>query len=333
MKPMKKWKKIVLWSLAALVALVAGLVFTLVLMLRHNAGFRQNILGKVESSVQESTGARLEVGDFSLRLSNLTLDLYNIVVRGKEADPARPLLAADHLQVGLTIDSLLRRKWHVRDIVLDHPVVRLEVNQAGENNLPTPRKKSTGNSSTNVFDLAIRQLKLDRGEVYYNDRKSPLEAELRDFNLNAGYDPGQSKYSGQLGYNQGRIIYGSYAPVEHNLHATFGVTPQTFTLARLELGVGESRVTMNATVNNYNSPNRQAEGSYEAVLATGEFRRILKNPEIPGGTVRLTGQLNYQGDPNRPLLETVSVAGNVSSGGLAVKTSSIETEVRDLYAR
>ena len=333
MKPMKKWKKIALWSVAALAALVAGLVFTLVLMLQHNAGFRRNILSKAESSVRESTGARLEVGDFSLRLSNLTLDLYNVVVRGKEADPNRPLLAAEHLQVGLTIDSLLRRKWHVREIVLDHPVVRLEVNKAGENNLPTPQKKSVSSGNTSIFDLAIHELKLDRGEIYYNDRKTPLNAELRDFHLNAGYDSGQSQYSGELGYNQGRIVYGSYAPVEHNLHATFGVTPQTFTLAKLELAAGESRVTMNATVNHYDSPNRQAEGNYEAVLATAEFRRILKNPQIPGGTVRLTGQVNYQGDPNRPMMETVSVAGNVSSGGLAVKTPGLETEVRDLYAR
>src|SRR6476660_7709465 len=33
------------------------------------------------------------------------------------------------------------------------------------------------------------------------------------------------------------------------------------------------------------------------------------------------------------MLETVSVAGNVSSPGLNVKTPSLQTEIRDLYAR
>jgi len=46
-------------------------------VLDHNEGFRRSILAKVEDSVRESTGARLEVRDFNLRLSNLSMDLYN----------------------------------------------------------------------------------------------------------------------------------------------------------------------------------------------------------------------------------------------------------------
>jgi len=328
----KRWKKIVLWSLAAIIVLLVGTVVTLVFLLDHNEGFRQKILAKVENSVRESTGARLEVRDFNLRLSNLSLDLYNVVVHGTEPDPSQPLMAVDHLQVGLTIDSLLHKKWHVRDIIVDHPIVRMAVNKAGENNLPKPEKKSTS-SSTNVFDLAIRELRLNNGEVYYNDQKTPLEADLHNFAVSANYDPAQNKYSGDLGYNAGKIVYGKYAPVEHNLQAKFGVTPQQFTLDRLDLVAGESRVGLNATVNNYSSPNMQASGGYEATLVTNELKRILKDPSLPGGTVKLTGEMKYQADPNRPMLETVSVTGNVSSPGLDVKTPSLQTEIRDLYAR
>jgi translocation and assembly module TamB len=329
----KRWKKIVLWSLAAIIVLVVGVGVTLVLLLDHNEGFRHSILAKVEKSVRESTGARLEVRDFNLRLSNLSLDLYNVVVHGTEPDPNQPLAAVDHLQVGLTIDSLLHKKWHVRDIIVDHPVVRMAVNKAGENNLPKPEKKSTSSSNTNVFDLAIRELRLNNGEIYYNDQKTPLQADLHNFAVSADYDPAQNKYSGDLGYNAGKIVYGKYAPVEHNLQAKFGVTPQQFTLDKLDLAAGESRVGLNATVKDYSSPNMQASGAYEATLVTNDFKRILKDPSLPGGTVKLTGEMKYQADPNRPMLETVSVAGNVSSAGLNVKTPSLETEIHDLYAR
>jgi translocation and assembly module TamB len=329
----KKWKKITLWSLAAIIVLLVGCVVTLVYLLDHNEGFRHSILAKVENSVRDSTGARLEVRDFNLRLSNLSLDLYNVVVHGTEPDPSQPLMAVDHLQVGLTIDSLLNKKWHVRDIIIDHPVVRMAVNKAGENNLPKPEKKSTSSSNTNVFDLAIRELRLNNGEIYYNDQKTPLEADLHNFAVSANYDPAQKKYSGDLGYNAGKIVYGKYAPVEHNLQAKFGVTPQQFTLDKLDLATGESRIGLNATVNDYSSPNMQATGGYEATLVANDFKRILKDPTLPGGTVKLTGQMKYQADPNRPMLETVSVNGNVSSTGLNVKTPSLQTEVRDLYAR
>ena len=330
---MKKWKKIVLWSLAAIVVLLVGAVVTLVMLLNHSEGFRHSILAKVEKSVEESTGARLEVGDFKLRMSNLSLDLYNVVVHGTEPVSSRPLMAVDHLQVGLTIDSLLNRKWHVRDIIVDHPVVSMAVNKAGENNLPKPQKKSTSSSNTSVFDLAIRELRLNSGEIYYNDQKTPLEADLHNFAVSANFDPAQKKYSGDLGYNAGKIVYGTYAPVEHDLQAKFGVTPQQFMLDKLDVTAGKSWIGLNATVDNYSSPNMQAHGGYEAELVAGDFKRILKDPSLPGGTVKLTGQMKYQADPQRPMLETVSVAGNVSSPALDVKTPSLQTEIRDLYAR
>src|ERR1700741_2352640 len=135
-------------------------------MLLHNESFRRSILTKAENSIRESAGARVEVLDFSLRLSNLSLDLYNVVVHGTEAKTSEPLLQVDHLQVGLTIDSLLNKKWHVRDIIVDRPIVRMVVDNAGENNLPKPPKKESSNSSVNVFDLAIRELRLNQGEIY-----------------------------------------------------------------------------------------------------------------------------------------------------------------------
>jgi uncharacterized protein involved in outer membrane biogenesis len=189
----KKWKKYVLWISAAVVALASVAVVSLVMLLDYNQGLRKTILAKAETSIYESTGARLSVGDFKLGLSSISLDLYNVVVRGTEHSSGQPLLSVDHLQAGLTIDSILRRKWHVRNVLVDHPVVRLSVDASGENNLPKPPKPTNSNGNTNVFDLAIGALRLDRGEIYYNDRKSPLEAELHDLTLNASYDPTQTK--------------------------------------------------------------------------------------------------------------------------------------------
>ena len=328
----KKWKKYFLWTCAAVVALAIVAVVSLVMLLDYNQGFRKTILGKAETGIYESTGARLSVVDFKLRLSNISVDLYNVVVRGTEQDHEQPLLSADHVQAGLTIDSVLRGKWHVRNIIIDHPVVRLSVDAAGQNNLPKPPKPATSGSHTNVFDLAIGALKLARGEIYYNDQEAPLEAELHDLKLNANYDAAQTRYAGTLSYDNGRLVYGKYAPVEHNMQAGFEVTPQNFTLSKLELSAGKSRLLAHVQVTNYNSLNRQASGNYDAVLMTSDFQRILKDPSLPTGAVRLTGQVNYQADVRRPVLETVSVSGNVSSAALAVKTPTLQTEVRDIFA-
>src|SRR5215467_15020906 len=122
--------------IAIFVVVAGGTILTLLLLLGHSSGFRQSPLTKVANGVHESTGAKLEVRDFTLRLSDLSLELYNAVIHGKETDPGRPLLAVERIQIGLTIDSLLNRRWHVRDLVIEHPVVRLEVDRNGGNNLP-----------------------------------------------------------------------------------------------------------------------------------------------------------------------------------------------------
>ena len=107
-----------------------------------------------------------------MHLSNLGLDLYGLTVYGSGPGVNVPLLQVDHVGLGVRVISVLHRQWNLDNVSVDHPVVNLIVDQKGENNLPRP--KTGGNSTTNIFDLAIRHILLDRGEVYYNDRKSAL---------------------------------------------------------------------------------------------------------------------------------------------------------------
>ncbi len=322
-------KKIVLWSLAAIVVLVIGVGLTAVLLLQHSPKFRSSILARVQQEVADSTGAQMQVQDFSLRLSTLTLDIYGIVVHGTEPAGSPPLAQAEHLGVGIAIDSVLGRKWHFRSITLDHPVLQVAVNKSGENNLPKPKTQSSG--STNLFDLGIRQAILNRGEIYYNDQKTILTADLHDLSLTIGFDHVQRRYQGHMSYDQGKLVYGGYAPVTHALDAGFSATPQKFTLDRAELTAGKSQIILNATLDNYSNPAVQA--NYDASLVTGEFAQILKNPSIPTGTVRLTGFLKYQAQPNKSAAESASMWGMVSSPELYVRTSSVHTGIRNLSAK
>jgi translocation and assembly module TamB len=324
-----KKKKIILWAAGSVVALLLLVILTAVLLLQHSPGFRAYLLHRVERSLDESTGARLTARDFRVSLGGLRLDLYGIVVHGTEAPSQRPLLTADHMGVGIKIDSLLGQKWHLRDLTVDHPVASVLVNKSGDNNLP--KSKTQTKSNANIFELAVEHAAIHRGEIYYNDRKTVLDAALRDLELATGFDRAQTRYYGDLHYNDGKIQYGAYAPVIHNLDAKFELTPQDFKLTRVLLESGGSRLVLNAAIDDYaNLPRLQA--AYDAVLAMHDAARILKDPSIPTGDVRLSGSLNYQSQPNRPMLETMALAGNVSSNELRVSTSSIRTVVRDIRA-
>ena len=144
--------------------------------------FQEYLLAQIEKQASDATGAEVQVQNLALHLSQLTADAYGITVRGNQPASARPLVQADQLRIRLRIISLLRKKVDLSEIVLRHPVVNLQVRKDGTTNLPTP-PKSNSNTSTNLFDLGIRHVLLEHGEIYYNDVKTPLEAELHDVQL------------------------------------------------------------------------------------------------------------------------------------------------------
>jgi len=65
---MKRWKKIALWTLAAVTILVTGGVITLMLLVGHSQNFRRGLLAKAADSLHESTGATLEAREVRGRL-------------------------------------------------------------------------------------------------------------------------------------------------------------------------------------------------------------------------------------------------------------------------
>jgi translocation and assembly module TamB len=323
-------KRIIFWAIAGILAVLVLAVSIPLLLLEHNQRFRGYLLQRVERSIEESTGARVTVRDLKVQLSSLQLDLYGIVVHGTEAASQRPLLTADYLAVSVKIDSVFGRKWHLHDLTADHPVASVSVNKAGVSNLPKPEKPSTGN--TNIFELAIDQVAIHQGEIYYNDQKSMLDAALAGLQLETGFDRVNSRYFGDLRYDNGRIQYGAYAPVVHNLDAEFQITPQTFRLDRLVVGTGKSRLTLTAVIDDYaNNPRLQA--GYGALLATADASRILKTSSIPQGEIRIAGSLRYASKPNRPLLECVTVSGILTSNELRTRASDVRTVIRDLKAQ
>src|SRR5260370_1050345 len=110
-------------------------------------------------------------------------------------------------------------------MVLRNPVVNLQVRNDGTTNLPAIPKS---NSNTSMFDLGIQHVLLEHGEIYYNDVKTPLDAELHDLQLEIRCELIGKGYDGNLSYRNGRIQYGGTKPIPPNLTASFNPKPSDF---------------------------------------------------------------------------------------------------------
>jgi translocation and assembly module TamB len=323
------WKKALGWTAVGILSLILLVVIAVAIAL-HSSKVHNYVLSLLEQKASTALNARVQVRDFTLNLHNLTVALNGATIQTRPGDP-KPLLTADRVYADLNVISLLRREWYVNNIEVQHPVVHVYVDKAGNNNFP--KLQSSGSSSnTNLFQLGIRHALLVNGEVYYNDQKQLLNADLHDLTFKSNYaNQDGGRYYGELSYRNGHIQYGHYAPLPHDLDAKFDATPARFQLSPAVLSVGGSRVDLSATVTDYSAPNLDA--SYNARLDLGELRAALNSPTLPVGMVRLVGTAKYKSTPGSttPPLDTAVVNAALSSPGLAIRNGTTRAEIRDLH--
>src|SRR6202007_2281421 len=114
--------------------------------------FHNYVLGQVQKQASEYLGTKVELQNFTLHLSTLSLDLYGLTVHGAAPYANPPLFQLEHLQVGVRIVSILHKKWYLTSLRLDRPVAKVFTDAHGISNIP--KLKSSGSSSnTSVFDL------------------------------------------------------------------------------------------------------------------------------------------------------------------------------------
>jgi translocation and assembly module TamB len=323
-RPHRRLTKTIVRIAAVLLILGTGLLIAIVALL-HSHSFRQRLLRVALPAISRRLGTEVRVRDFSLHLSHATpsLSIENLVVAGV---PPSQLLSVDHIEVGLEIVSILQRKWHFNQVTIDHPVIRLQVNEDGSTNLPSRQPSA----NTNIFDLGIRHVALRQGELYYNDRKSALEATLRDVELQSRFDPQPKKYSGRLSYQNGWIRFRSRNPTVHRLETEFEATPETLSISHCTLTTGASRMTVAATLNDYVHPNVQ--GSYQGTLDSVDLEQILDDASLPSGVLRLAGSAQFQSDPTKAPIESLHMEGNVNSSSLRIHTATLDTDLQDMSA-
>ncbi|MCU1298167.1 MAG: hypothetical protein JWO91_2445 [Acidobacteriaceae bacterium] len=324
-----KWKRIIGWTAAIGVLLIAVLVIGGYVALRSSS-FHRYVLAKIIQQAEESTGGKVEIRNFDVHLSGITADLYGLTIHGAESSDQKPLLQVDKLTVGLKILSVIHHKVNLNQLLIDHPVAHLLVDKNGRNNIPQPNAPKQKSSQTNVFDLAVGHVLLSDGEIYYNDRQGSIDADVYDLRTEVNFDSLVTRYAGSISYHNGRVKYAGLRSLAHSLDARLDATPSGVNLSPLVLTVGSSRITLQANVTDYSNP--RADASYNILLHTQDFAGISTGA-VPAGDVALSGKIRYQNLPNQPILRDVSLDGQLDSSALLISAPQGRIEVRKLFGR
>jgi translocation and assembly module TamB len=314
------WIAVALMTSITLVGVAGCLVL-------RSSRFHGYLLVQIEKLASATVGTDVRVQDFALQLRQLTADAYGITVRGNQPASASPLVQVERLKIRLKIVSLLRKKVDLREIVLRHPVVNLRVKKDGTTNLPII-PTSNSNTSKNLFDLGIQHVLLEDGEVYYNDVKAPLDAELHDLQFEINAAPIGKSYEGSLSYRNGRILYGDMKPLPHDLTANFNATPSKFELKPLLLRVAFSTIELKGQVWNFSQPS--AVGSYDITIHPQDAGSTLRSASLPAGDVTLTGSVRYQQQDNVSPIRALALDGILRGRELTFSTNDLNAVIRNI---
>jgi len=320
-----KWKRTIGRTLAGLLALLLIAVLTGYCYLRSSS-FQRFALRKIVEQSDLATGGRAEIGAVKFDWPTLTGHLYNITLHGREDREQTPLLHADELTVRLKIPSVLHLQVGLRELVLAHPVIHLRVSRQGQSNLPSVPSRQSG-SRTRVFDLAIDHAQLTNGEINYNDKKIPVDANLYDLGTNVYFEHFAKRYEGTLSYNHGRVRYAQYTALPHSLALKFSASPERFNVETATLKLGASEVTFDGQISNDSNP--IADGSYKIRIHSQDFAS-MSPAAAPAGDVLLSGKLHYQSVGSQSFLKNASLNGHLASDVITASASGTRIEMRKL---
>lgn len=287
------------------------------------------IINLVQNEASQSLGVAVHLQNFQLHLATLSADLYGLTIDGAAPYPNPPLLQVPHAEAGVRVVSLFSAKWYFESVRIDNPSARIYVDKNGVSNIPT-FKSSNSSNKTSVFDLGIRNAVLTNGAIFYNNQPSSIALNLDNVDFNSTFDNAHKKYSGTLAYSNGQLNYAGNQAPPHMLNVQFSATPTTFQLSSAKVGCGNSHVFLVAAVDNYRAPNVQAR--YEATVDGQQFAGLLHSSSIPAGLVAIAGTAQYQADPNRTLLQSLVVNGDLNSAQLIAKTQSLRAAISNVAA-
>jgi translocation and assembly module TamB len=327
-----KWRKIIGWTLALALLLVVVAGMSGYFILRSHR-FEQFALRKITRAAEQATGAKTQIRSLDFSLRTLTAHLHGIVIHGTESAGQAPLLQVDEITASFKIISVFQHKVNLTELLIAHPVAHVLVDRSGKSNLPQPAPSGTG-SHTNIFTLAVRHVQLSNGEIDYNDRKIPLDADLRNLGTDVHFDFVANRYAGTISYDSGHLRYAKYAPLPHSVQATFGVTATQLSLAPATLKVGSSTALVHFDIVNFAHPN--VTGDYNVRIHTPDFASTAAGI-APTGDVVMVGKLRYPAGGEhageQSMLRAIATDGELSSDAFSAAASDGRIEVRRVRGR
>jgi translocation and assembly module TamB len=269
--------------------------------------FQALVRRRLVAELERITGGRVDLGGIHTVPFRFQVDIRDLTIHGREAASEVPYAHVDRLVAHLKLISALGAEVGFSSLILDHPVVHIILHPDGSTNQPAPKLKATsaGASIEQLFSLSIGELEVRRGEVLWNDQKTPFDFTARDVSMDMTYSLLHRRYDGNLLLGKIDTKLEAYRPVAWMAEAHFAFGQDSLEIKSLKATSGRSQLQASGHLENFLQPKVVAK--YDLSLDLTEASAVARRPEIRQGILHATGEGSW------------SSAVFSSSGKLSVK--------------
>lgn len=264
--------------------------------------------------LEETTGARVTLGNFHFDWRSFGARFDGLTLRGSEPAGTPPLFHADRLLVGIRVESFWGRKISLGNVEMSHFSAHIRIEPGGSTNIPGAKTQaaSANPSVRSLLNLKIERLRLEDGEILWNDTRVPLAAEGGDFEFSMEYagNNGQPVYLGRVSWQKFQVAGLRFLPFVSDFSARFSLRPDTFSVTQLRWKIPHSEIDAQGELSNFSQPLWNFR--YRGQFGFEDLRTFMRVPGAPAGLVGFIGEGRYT-------KQQVSVSGRYTTGQILMK--------------
>jgi translocation and assembly module TamB len=252
--------------------------------------FQSLVRRRLVVELERVTGGRVDLGGIHTIPLRFQVDIRDLTIHGREAASEVPYAHVDRLVAQVKLISALGAEFGFSSLVLDHPVVDLILYPDGTTNQPAPKIKgiSARSSIEQLFALSIAQLEVRRGELLWNDQKTPVDFVAHDVSADMSYSLLHRRYGGNLLLGKIDTRFEDYRPVAWMAEAHFTIGRDSLEIKSLKATSGRSRLQASGRLVDFRQPNVVAK--YDLTLDLAEATAVARRREIRQGVLQATGE-------------------------------------------
>lgn len=255
--------------------------------------FNQYVRHRIIAELETFTGGSVEIRDLRWNLSQLTFDLRDITIHGREAAGQQPFAHIDELHVRAKIISLLQKKIGLERLIAERLTLHIMVNPDGTTNRPEPavRQESQRSPIEKLFQLGVDRLELRQSELLWNSERMPLDLSANDVAFTTNYNGQKSRYDGQINIGKLDGKFRDYRPVSSTVELQFGLMPTEAEVKSLRWSSQQTRLEASGRVVDFKNP--RLEVTYNLSVDLRQAGSTARVWQLQGGVLDINGQGSY----------------------------------------